>query len=94
MDAASTQNSIGASPRCESLTVDFDALFGGFRPIPGGDGYTTAEIKAATGWGDETTRKRIRSALEAGVCKRGQKWLERIDGRMTSVPAYVFERRQ
>ena len=78
----------------QSLTVDFDALFCGFRPTPGGDGYTTAEIKAATGWSDETTRKRIRSALEAGVCKRGQKWLERIDGRMTPVAAYVFEGRQ
>lgn len=94
MDAAYPQDSVGSAPRCESLTIDFEALFGDFRPIPGGDGYTTAEIKAATGWSDETTRKRIRSALGAGICKRGSKWLERIDGRMTSVPAYVFERRQ
>ena len=83
-----------SSSKTESVTVDFESLFAGLSLLPRGDGYTTAEIKAATGWSDETTRKRIRSALEAGVCKRGQKWLERIDGRMTPVAAYVFEGRQ
>lgn len=91
MDTASSQNTVGASPACESLIVDFDALFDGFRPKPGGAGYLTSEIRAATGWSKEATRVRLRQALESGICTRGRRMIERIDGGITPVTSYIFK---
>ncbi len=91
MDAASAKNSVGSSPRCESMTVDFESLFAGLSLPPRGDGYTTAEIMAATRMGREKARDKIKQALAAGVCSRSEKHIERMDGRMTRVTSYVFK---
>jgi hypothetical protein len=74
-----------------AINVDFDALFAGLNLQPGGDGYTTKEIMDATRMGTDAARSKIRRALEAGICTRSEKWVERIDGRMTRVTSYVFK---
>ncbi|EHJ49522.1 hypothetical protein DFW101_3526 [Solidesulfovibrio carbinoliphilus subsp. oakridgensis] len=75
------------------MTMDFDALFAGLAFQVGGDGYTTAEIMEQTGMSPELTRRRIKQALAAGLCRVGRKLVQRIDGRVAPVPAYVFEGR-
>ena len=68
-----------------------DALFAGLNIQAGGDGYTTKEIMDATRMGTDAARTKIRRALEAGICTRSEKFVERIDGRMARVTSYVFK---
>ncbi len=57
---------------------------------PSAEGYTVQELRALTGHSEPWLCRRIRQALDAGMCERGERAIERIDGRPARVPVYRF----
>lgn len=52
---------------------------------------TVTEICEATGVSVGKARDAVRAALRKGECRASRKTIVAMDGRVTSVPSYVFE---
>lgn len=67
-----------------------DALREARTPKEGGPGLRVEEIRAATGWAEHTIRAWLRQELARGTVRRTQRFLRRIDGRVTVVSGYEW----
>ena len=59
----------------------------------GGEGLRVEEIRQATGMSEERIRTMLRTAIQSGTVKRGERYIERLDGRRCPVPSYVLVKR-
>ena len=75
------------------LDFDIEAMFSELdtrKPGEGSKGLTTQEIKNRLGIGLPRTVSLIKAALAAGRCRVIRKKIIGMDGRSTTVPAYLF----
>jgi DNA-binding FadR family transcriptional regulator len=82
------------SPSVTRCEVDFSGLLEAMRKEEASVGLTTKEIAKQIGKSREKTREIIAEAMELGLVTVTEKPGKRIDGRPTTVPAYVMEVRQ
>jgi len=82
------------SPSVTRCDVDFSGLLEAMRKESSSIGLTTKEIAKQIGKSREKTRDIIAEAIELGLVRVTEKPGTRIDGRATTVPAYVMEVRQ
>lgn len=66
-----------------------EALYAASRKT-GGEGLTVPEYAAQARRSELTVRKILRAGLANGTVRRSQKTIERMDGRIAVVPAYVL----
>lgn len=80
-----------ASASVSVATLDLRALMERHASSSGGEGVTVTEICEATGVSVGKARDAVRAALRKGECRASRKTIVAMDGRVTSVPSYVFE---
>ena len=91
MGATYTQRASGCASGGRTVTIDLRALMERHASSSGGEGVTVTEICEATGVSVGKAREAVRAALRKGECRASRKTIVAMDGRVTSVPSYVFE---
>lgn len=91
MAAASSSGQGRSASASKALAVDLAALFAELAATPAAsEGVTTAELREQYGWSVPKARGFIQAALKHGKASVVRKQIMAMDGRLTSVSAYVF----